>query len=198
GSIPIITAVLPLGLQRATEAEIHLEGVHLGSVKKVHVKAGADVAVGSKLPVTIAAAGSKPLGDASVVVGEFPEVVQRVARPGSSKGVRGPTSTTPFEDPGRATHLHLPVPGTANGRIEHPGATETWRFAAKKGARLIVETQARRLGSPLDSYLEILDSAGNPVPRAVLRCVAKTYVTFRDHDSILTGIRIESWNELAI
>ena len=79
------------------------------------------------------------------------------------------------------------VPGTANGRIAEPGATQTWRFAAKKGQRLILEVDARRLGSPLDSTIEILDAEGQPVPRATLRCLAKTYVTFRDHDSAGAG-----------
>jgi len=36
------------------------------------------------------------------------------------------------------------------------------------------------------------------VERAVLRCTAKTFVTFRDHDSVGSGIRLETWNELAI
>jgi hypothetical protein len=31
----------------------------------------------------------------------------------------------------------------------------------------------------------------------VLRCEAKTYVTFRDHDAAGTGIRLETWGELA-
>src|SRR5205807_7637267 len=92
----------------------------------------------------------------------------------------------------------LPLPGTANGQIRQPGATDTWRFSARKGQRLIVEINARRIGSPLDSYLEILDAQGQPVPRATLRCLAKTYTTFRDHDSAGSGIRLEAWNELAI
>ena len=57
---------------------------------------------------------------------------------------------------------------------------------------------ARRLGSPLDSFIEVLDADGRPVPRAVLRCLAKTHVTFRDHDSVQPNIRIEAWNELAV
>jgi hypothetical protein len=57
---------------------------------------------------------------------------------------------------------------------------------------------ARRAGSPIDSAIEILDNSGKPVQRAVLRCTAKTYVTFRDHDSVGSGIRLETWNELAI
>jgi hypothetical protein len=94
--------------------------------------------------------------------------------------------------------LTLPVPGTANGRIEKDGATQTWRFAAKKGQSLLLEVNARRIGSSLDSYLEILDSKGRPLPLATLRCLAKTYVTFRDHDAASPGIRLETWGELAV
>src|SRR5206468_1499390 len=63
---------------------------------------------------------------------------------------------------------------------------------------LVVEVEARRLGSPLDSVIEVLDAAGHPVPRAVLRCQAKTFVTFRDHDSAGGGIRMDTWNEFAM
>jgi hypothetical protein len=108
-----------------------------------------------------------------VVVGEFPETV------------RGAGDT-------------VSVPGTANGRIGQSGAIDVWRFTAKNGERLIVEINARRLGSPVDSVIEILDAKGQPVPRAVLRAVAKTYVTFRDHDSAGPGIRMETWNEFAM
>jgi hypothetical protein len=180
GDIPVVTAVYPLGLRRGTEAEIHLEGVHLGTDRSVRVKAPAAAAVGTRLPVSLSTPLGKPLGDAGVVVGAFPEVVRGVP------GANGSDS------------LPLAVPGTANGRIGHPGATEVWRFAAQKGQRLILEVNARRLGSPLDSFLEVLEATGSPVPRATLRCLAKTYTTFRDHDSASPGIRIEAWHELAI
>src|SRR5262249_42228580 len=100
--------------------------------------------------------------------------------------------TAPLKD------MTLPVPGTANGRLLKPGEADVWRFRAKKGERLIVEVQARRLRSPLDSVIESLDGQGKPVPWAVLRGTAKTYTTFRDHDSASPGIRIEAWSELAI
>jgi WD40 repeat protein len=174
GPIPVVTAVFPLGLQRGTEAEIHLEGVNLGDVHSVRIKAPADAAIGTWLPVPISTPAGKPLGKPKVVVGKFPE---------SFPGPEG---------------LCVPVSGTANSFIDHPGATNTWRFSARKGQRLIVEVNAHRLGSPLDSVIEILNAQGQPMPRATLRCVAKTYVTFRDHDSVLPGIRLESWNEFAM
>ena len=75
---------------------------------------------------------------------------------------------------------------------------QTWRFHAKKGQRLLLEVNARRAGSPLDSTIEILDGKGHALPRATLRSLAKTYIIFRDHDSSSTGMRIETWSELAM
>ncbi len=174
GDIPIVTAVYPRGLQRGTEADITLDGVNLGGNRKVHVKVPADANPGTRLPVMFQAPAGTPLGTLDVVVGEFPEVVNP------------------------APERNLPVPGTANGRLAEPGASDTWRFPARKGQRLILEVEARRAGSPLDSLIEVLDPAGKLVPVATLRCVAMTYIVFRDHDSASPGIRIETWNDFAI
>jgi hypothetical protein len=46
--------------------------------------------------------------------------------------------------------------------------------------------------------MEILDAAGKPVPWVTLRCLARTYSTFRDNDSAAPGIRLEAWSELAM
>lgn len=174
GNIPVVTALFPLGVERGKESSIQVEGVHLGTLKSVMVKAAADGAVGSRQSVPFPAQPEPFLGEKNVVVGAYPEV--------TSSGNQ---------------EVEIPVPGTANGRITSPGATPTWRFDARKGERLILEVNARRLGSPLDSYLEILDTAGHPVPRAVLRSVGVTYTTLRDHDATGSGIRLESWNDLA-
>jgi WD40 repeat protein len=174
GDIPIVAGVFPLGIQRGAEADIQIEGVHLGPTRTVHVKAPADAAVGSRQAVPLTTPNGPPFGDLSVLVGEFPEV----------------TSVD--------SAAILPTPGTANGRIGAPGATATYRFQAKKGRALLLEVNARRLGSPLDSTMEVLDGQGRPLPRATLRCLSKTYTVFRDHDSAGSGIRIESWNDLAV
>ena len=174
GDIPVVTGVFPLGVQRGAEADVQVEGVHLGPMRTVHVKAPTTAALGSRLPVPLITPKGPPLGDLSVLVGEFPETKPATAI------------------------VELPVPSTANGRIDKPGATTTYRFKAKKGQILFLEINARRLGSPLDSTIEILDSANMPLPRATLRCLSKTYVMFRDHDSASPGIRIENWNDLAV
>ncbi len=104
----------------------------------------------------------------------------------------------------------VPIPSAISGRIApHPSLssplsplsssnvadTDLVTFDAKKGDRLTIETAARRLGSPLDSYIEILDAAGKPVPRATLRAVAETYCVLRDHDSRSKGIRLQHWED---
>ncbi len=183
GDIPVITGVYPLGLQRGTEVDAFVDGVHLGKDKHVTVKAPADAALGSKLPIQIATPRGNALGGFSVVVGEFPEI---------------PVPGAPGSPADRLKMWEMPVPGTANGELDPAVATQSWRFQAKKGERLILETQARRLGSPLDTVIEVLDAKGNPVPRATLRSVARTYVTFRDHDSAGANIRLEAWSELAV
>jgi WD40 repeat protein len=174
GDVPVVTSVFPLGLKRGREADISLEGVHLGKVRSVHIKAPATAHPGSRLPLDVKFGGESALGAPVVVVGEFPEVL-----------------------PSSKDHA-VAVPGTANGRIDKAGQTQTWRFQAKKGERLILEVHAARLGSPLDSTIEVLDALGRPLPQALLRCLARTYVTFRDHDSRGPGIRMESWSEFRV
>jgi hypothetical protein len=180
GDVPIVTSVFPLGVQRGKEATVHLDGVNLGSPHGLTatVRVPADVALGSKISVPLPAhpAEEPPLGEASVVVGEFPAVV---VAPESGAELRS-------------------VPGTADGILSQPGESHIVRFAAKKGTHLVIETHANRLGSPIDPAIEVLDSAGRPIPRAILRCTAMTYLTFRDHDDAKPGLRLEAWNELAV
>ena len=90
----------------------------------------------------------------------------------------------------------IQVPVTINGRIDKPGAANQYRFHARKGEQLVLEVNARRLGSDLDSFLEVLDANGRPIERAVVRPVWETNMVLRDHGSTDRGLRISSWNEL--
>src|SRR5262249_32249851 len=174
GDVPVVTSVIPLGVPRGVETEVRLEGVHLGKVRTVKVKAPATAAPGTRVRIPFTTPAGTPLGLPALLGGEFPEVV---SLPGDGA---------------------LPVPGTANGLIASAGVTQTWKFSARKGQRLLLEVNAARLGSPLDSTIEVLDAKGRPLPRATLRCLAKTFVAFRDHDSQGPGIRLETWSELAM
>jgi hypothetical protein len=171
GAIPVITSIFPLGLERGATGNIKVEGVFLPK-NEVTISVPKDAQVGSKLSLNIVSRSQAVLGSQQIVVGEYPEVFA------SEKN-------------------SIAVPGTANGRLTRDGQKDVWSFHARKGQRLVVEVNARRLDSRIDSIIEILDKNDQPVPRAVLRSQAKTHVTFRDHDSASAGIRIEAWGELA-
>lgn len=59
---------------------------------------------------------------------------------------------------------------------------DCFRFSAKAGERLVIEVNAARSGSKLDSYIEILDSQGDRIPRVLLQAVRDSYFTFRGKD----------------
>jgi hypothetical protein len=175
GNVPVVSGAFPLAVQRGRTTSVHVSGVNLGAAGGITTKVAvpADAALGSKVPVPLG--DVQAVGSASVMVSEFPAVV---LDPVAGADVR--------------------APGSADGIFTKPNEAQTVRFGAKKGERLIIEVLARRAGSPVDSVIEVLDAAGKPVPLATLRCTAKTSVTFRDHDSVGTGIRLDAWNELAV
>ena len=175
---PIVTSLFPLGVQRGTTADIQLDGVFLPK-KSVSVMVPKDAKVGDRIALPL---DKGVLGPTHIVVGEFPEVLPEPVHQVDLLKIVGT----------------IPIPGTANGRIQRDNQQDVWSFIAKKGQPLVVEVMARRLGSRLDSVIEILDANDRPVPRAVLRSQAKTHVTFRDHDSAQGNIRIEAWSELGV
>jgi hypothetical protein len=52
------------------------------------------------------------------------------------------------------------LPAVVNGRISTPGEVHTFRIDARAGEELEAEVFARRLDSPLDSFLRLTDAAG--------------------------------------
>ena len=175
GPVPVITEVFPLGVTRGVSTAVTVRGVNLGPLAAKPVAVTTDAAVGRRYAVPVERTAGDPVGPASVVVGEFPSAA--------------------FTD--AATTLPA-VPFTVDGELAAPGAAHVVSFRAKKGERLVAEVEAARLGSGLDSVLELLDADDKPVPRATLRCTAKAYTTFRDHDSTNPGIRLETWTELGV
>ncbi len=174
GPIPVIAEAFPLGVTRGVPTAVSVRGVNLGPLAASPLSVRADAAVGGRHELPVPRVGGDPVGPASVAVGEFPSV--------------------PYGDNAMAPA----VPFTTDGELAAPGAAHVVAFRAKRGERLIAEVEASRLGSSLDSFLEVLDADGKPVPRATLRCTARAYTTFRDNTSNSPSIRLETWNEFAV
>jgi hypothetical protein len=92
---------------------------------------------------------------------------------------------------GASVNAAMPVPVTINGRLETKTG-HSYRLHASKGQQLVFEVNARRLGSPLDSFVEILDAKGQPIERATARPVLETNITLAERDSSSRNIRLQS------
>ncbi len=88
------------------------------------------------------------------------------------------------------------------GRIQGTNGLETdvdfFRFSAREGQSLIIETLAEQLGSPLDTRIEILDSNGDAVQRLLLEATRDTAITFRPITSTAGGVRLDHWEEMSL
>jgi len=175
GILPDLTDVFPLGVERGQTASISLSGENLEGVDRVEARCAKDAEIGSRITLPIPLKHGSLLNARSVVVGVGKQTVESAAN-----------DETSHPEP-------IETPGGVSARIEHAGDLDHFRFKARKGKRLVVELFGRRLGTRIDSVIEILDSAGRPVPRAVLRPRDQTEVAFRDHDASKPGIRLTHW-----
>jgi len=76
---------------------------------------------------------------------------------------------------------------------------DMFRFRAKAGQTWILEIDAARSGSPLDSKLEILTGEGEKIERVVLQAVRDTYLKYQGQSSdTLSDVRLHNWEEMDI
>lgn len=177
GAFSYATGILPPGVPRSG-GEVTLRGWNLGEGQKVRVPAQA---AGTWI---VAGTDAGPLlSPVRVAVGEEPETVEE---------------DRANDDPASAQRVEWPV--TINGRIQAPGKPDVdcYRFQARKGQQLVLEVNARRLGSPLDSAIEVLDTSGKRIERATLRPTAETVLTLSDRDSASPALRLLTWNDFRL
>lgn len=178
GRFALVSRAFPLGVRRGESREIAIDGP---GVRQQVTVSGASTGEDENLvmlrPQT---AAGKAFNRVPLAIGDEPEMLA---------GDRHRAL---------ASALAVTLPVTINGRIDAPGAVDHFRFSAKKGQKVVLEVKARRLGSELDSEIEVVTAAGKAVERATVRAVADTFIVLRDHDSVRPGIRIQSWNNLAV
>ncbi len=170
GDFPLVTGAYPLGLARGSQATVQLEGFNLGEGK---------LAVqGQPSPRDDFAAIVRPAAPAGLAFNEL----------------RLDLSSLP-ETEAKQAQQPLAIPSVVNGKLSQDAS---FRFRARQGEELLFEVLGKRAGVDLDSFLEVLDAAGQPVEIATLRPVWETTTTLRDHDSAQRGIRINSWNAIQV
>jgi len=91
------------------------------------------------------------------------------------------------------------VPSETYGRMGRPGDVDHFSFQARAGEALTLEVRAARDGSAMDSRLEVLTLAGQPVEQAVLQAVRDSWFTFRGKDSdTVDDFRLQNWAEMEL
>jgi hypothetical protein len=104
--------------------------------------------------------GGVALDPASAVRNPFSKPARDVLSPGKPD-IPEAAEAEPNDTAKQAMHVKIPV--VVKGRISRPGDTDTFKLHGKKGDRLVAEIYARRLGSPLDSLLRLIDASGRVV-----------------------------------
>ncbi len=179
GALPFVTGVFPLSVPAGRETDVDMIGFNLPT----NLKAKVPAAQAGEVPVPLDAKAYRTRKPPVVVVGAFAESVE--AEPNDS-----PAQATP-----------LVVPATVGGRIATgtPAAdNDYYRFESKAGQVWIVETDAARRGSPVDTTIEVLHADGRPVERVLLQAVRDSNVTFRGIDSDTRDCRVTNWEEMQL
>lgn len=184
GVLPYVESVFPLGVRAGQSARIAVRGVNLGSITEATVQSPASAQGWTTVRLAALEKDIHSINDVSLAVGDAPEVME----------------SEPNDSIAQAQSVSLPV--TINGHIaegmdrQKKADEDYFRFTGHKGQRISIDVAASRLGSPLDSVIEILDAHGNPIPRATIRCLNETTTTLSDRDSRSSGIRLVSTSGL--
>lgn len=135
GETPFVTAGFPLGGKQGEPLAMSVRGWNLPGDKLKLDTSG--TVHSARMPGKIA-----PSNDIPYIVDSFAET----------------NEMEPNNDADKAAKI--PFPCVINGRIDKPGDADVFRIDGKKGMDVVVEVQARRLRSPLDSVVHVSDEDG--------------------------------------
>jgi hypothetical protein len=138
GEFPYITSVFPLGGPAGSKTAVQVTGWNLQATRAMMDATRAEPSVSS----VTATGGELPANHVPFAIDSLPETLER----------------EPNSLPKDAQRLTLPV--IVNGRIQEPGDVDFFSFQGKAGQPVVAEVRARRLGSPLDSSLELIGPTG--------------------------------------
>ena len=118
-------------------------------------------------------------------------------RPSSGAAVSAGIGSSEFREASPVSDVAAPEDGrTPLTRLASD--SDIFQFEAKAGQKLIIETDAARRGSPIDTRIEVLHPDGKPVERLLLQAVRDSHITFIAIDSNNDNLRVEHWQEMEL
>jgi WD40 repeat protein len=215
GELPCVVGVFPMSVVTNAETDIELIGFNLPANARVRLKAGG----AGEVEVPIDTEKFRPRRAFKVGVGDGPQRIE--TEPNDQPG-QATTLPAPGVVNGRiwkeGLASSLSRTGAVRGNLEDdsgrnaaaeqsgtvwkPGRlssdADLFRFEARASQAWILETDAARRGSPVDTKLEVLHANGRPVARMLLHAVRNTAINFRGVDSIATGMRLDHYEEMEL
>lgn len=138
GEMPFVTSIFPLGARVGEPVKIETNGWNLDKTKLAPPPS--DAKPGTHL---IAATNGKFSSNyVPFALGTMPECLDKENNGDSSK----------------AQKVKLPI--VVNGRVDQKDDWDVFEVAGHRGDTLVAEVHARRLDSPLDSFLKVTDAEG--------------------------------------
>lgn len=144
GEIPFATSAWPMGARTGTKTRIRLKGWNL---PKAQVTV-APVEGPRRIESIHSARGRSVSNSLPLAVDVLEEQFE----------------DEPNQEFQEAQEVRIPI--LINGRIREPGDQDTFRFESEAGERWCFEVLARRLGSPLDSLLQVFDAKGHELAKS--------------------------------
>jgi ribosomal protein L40E len=138
GELPFVTSIFPLGGRVGEPVKIEMNGWNLE--KATLALPPKDAKPGHYL--IAAANGTLVSNYVPFALDTLPECLE----------------TEPNDEPSKAQKVSLPV--IINGRSDRPGDWDVFEVEGKAGETIVAEVQARRLGSPLDSFVKVTGADG--------------------------------------
>jgi hypothetical protein len=136
GELPYVTSVFPLGGKAGAQTAVALKGWNLPTTSLT-----LDAQDDGVRQISVRKDG-QPSNVVLFAVDTLPECFEK--EPNNSQDAAQPVT--------------LPV--IVNGRIGQPGDRDVFSFAGSAGDEIVAEVHARRLDSPLDSFLKLTDITG--------------------------------------
>lgn len=141
GEVPFVTSIFPLGGRVGEPVTIEVDGWNLDNAKLASPPK--DAGPGTYL---IAATKGKAVSNqVPFALDTLPECFDAEAN----------------DDPSKAQKVTLPI--IVNGRMDQANDWDVFEIEGKAGETIVAEVHARRLDSPVDSFLKITDASGEVV-----------------------------------
>jgi WD40 repeat protein len=178
GAFAYVTGCFPIAVSPDSESNVRLIGYNLPNGASVKIKAPAS----GELPLSLDPAIYRTRRALGVMIGGPAEKIE----------------VEPNDSPAQATKITRGS-GVSGQFDEKPGGDiDLYRFDAKAGQSIVVETQAAQRGSAADTKVEVLWPDGRPVQRVQLQAVRDSWITFRPIDANVVGARLANWEEMEL